>query len=219
MTQHRIDRRHFVGSIALAGAALATGGASVAEATELRVPTGAPDEWDHAWLKQLNTKHRAFFDTRSYSSEIFGYPARYRAAMIDGYGAKAGDIRIIVGLHGAAWPVGIDDTRWASLGIGDFTGIADQAGTKATRNPMRTAAAGSNANTLESAQQQGVIVLLCNNTLRRMARDLATRRNSTADAVYAELRSGVLPGVIVVPAMIAAVGLAQERGASYLANG
>jgi intracellular sulfur oxidation DsrE/DsrF family protein len=221
MTQHRIDRRHFVGTMALA--ALATGGVSLADAADRPADATGPDDWDHSWLKQLNTKHRAFFDTRSYSTEIFGYPSRFRAAMLDGYGARERDIRIVVGLHGTAWAAALDDAHWASLEVGAFASIDDPV-TKArsVRNTVRTGAPGqaAGATTLEGAQAMGVIVLVCNNTLRRVSREMAARKEgATAESVYAELRAGILPNVVVVPAMIAAVGLAQERGASYVFAG
>ena len=222
MTHHRLDRRQFVGTLAVAGAALA-GGSKMAHA-EARPAIGpaGPTDWDHSWLKKLNTKHRAFFDTRTYTTDVFGYPARFRAAMIDGYGAKPGDIQIVVGLHGTAWAAAIDDARWASLGIGAHANIDDPlTKAKSVRNTIRTAPPEqTTAATLESAQRDGAIVLVCNNTLRRNSRELAAKRDgASADAIYAELRAGVLPGVIVVPAMIAATGLAQERGASYLSAG
>jgi hypothetical protein len=39
------------------------------------------------------------------------------------------------------------------------------------------------------------------------------------DEVRAELKSGFLPGVIVVPAMVAAMAVAQSRGAGYVFAG
>lgn len=223
MTHDRIDRRSFVGTLALAGAAVAAGSVPAAAAGSRTLPDAPSADWDHSWLKKLSTKHRTIFDTRSYSTEIFGYPSRYRAAMIDGYGARESDIRIVVGLHGSAWPAALDDARWAALDVGNVASIDDPV-TKARslRNTVRTGATGqpAPATTLEGAQAQGVIVLVCNNTLRRVSRDMAARKEGgNAEAIYGELRAGVLPGVIVVPAMIAAIGLAQERGASYLFAG
>ena len=51
----------------------------------------------------------------------------------------------------------------------------------------------------------------------RVSRELAAKREgATADATYAELRRAILPGVTLVPAMVAAMALAQTKGASYI---
>jgi hypothetical protein len=56
---------------------------------------------------------------------------------------------------------------------------------------------------------------MCNNALQRVAARLAGPAGLPVPDVYAELRAGLVPGVIVVPAHTMLVGLCQERGCTY----
>jgi intracellular sulfur oxidation DsrE/DsrF family protein len=68
-------------------------------------------------------------------------------------------------------------------------------------------------------QSRGAQFLLCNNVLRRVTRTLAGRTGVTYAAMRAELIAGLLPKVIVVPAMAVALGRAQEHGCAYVYAG
>lgn len=212
-----LPRREFLGAVALAGAALAQPG----RASATSVP--GPGDWDHRWLEGLTRKHRTFFDTKSWGGgEAFGYPKRYYDAMVDGYGAKPGDIQVVIGLHGTAWPLALGDDAWAAWQLGEVLGLNDPATqARALRNVARSDEAGAPfaQTSVVAWQRRGAAILLCNNTLRRVSRELsAKRQGSTADAVYEELRLAILPGVTLVPAMVAAIALAQAKGASYVVS-
>lgn len=212
-----LPRRDFFGAVALAGAVLAH--PALASATTL----SGPGDWDHRWLEGLSRKHRTFFDTKSWSGgEAFGYPKRYYDAMVDGYGAKPADIQVVIGLHGTAWPLALGDDAWAAWQLGEVTGLNDP-GTqaRALRNVTHSDEAGAPyaQTSVVAWQKRGAAILLCNNTLRRISRELSAKREgSNADAVYDELRRSIVPGVTLVPAMVAAIALAQAKGASYVVN-
>ncbi|MDX2260635.1 MAG: hypothetical protein SFU84_02915 [Gemmatimonadales bacterium] len=218
MADRSLPRRDFLGAVALTGAVLSR--PAVAAAT----PAAGPGDWDHRWLDGLTRKHRTFFDTKSWGGgEAFGYPKRYYDAMVDGYGAKPADIQVVIGLHGTAWPLALGDEAWAAWQLGEVTGLNDP-GTqaRALRNVTRSDEAGAPfaQTSLVAWQKRGASILLCNNTLRRISRELSAKREgSTADAVYDELRKAILPGVTLVPAMVAAIALAQAKGASYVVSG
>jgi len=55
--------------------------------------------------------------------------------------------------------------------------------------------------------------------LRFVTRTLAKETGATYEATRAELVGGLLPGVTVVPAMVVALGLAQEHGCAYVYAG
>jgi intracellular sulfur oxidation DsrE/DsrF family protein len=208
-------RRRFLGSLALAGAALALPTPSGAQRTPT-VPSG-PDDWDHRWLARLTRPNMLVFDTTGHGNgDLFGGPTRYLDAMRDGYGVAATDVVAVMALHGTAWVAGLDDERWARHAIGRAAAVTDPDTTApATRNIFRTHADRSRP-TLESVQARGTIVLVCNNTLRRVSRELAAGHpDRTAETVYADLRAGILPGVTVVPAVLAALQMAQTRGCAY----
>ncbi len=208
-----IPRRDFLGRVALASAVLAT---------PPRLHAGpTPGEWDNRWLDTLTKKHRVIFDTKTWGgSEAYGYPKRYYEAMVDGYGAKPADIQVVIGLHGTAWPLGLADEAWAAWPLGDVMAMNEPGTqTRAIRNLTRSDEAGAPfaQTSLASWQKRGASILLCNNTLMRVSRELAAKRDgATADATYAELRRAILPGVTLVPAMVAAMALAQAKGASYI---
>jgi intracellular sulfur oxidation DsrE/DsrF family protein len=187
-------------------------------------PGASPDEWDNRWLDGLTRKHRTFFDTKGWGGgEAFGYPKRYYDAMIDGYGAKPTDIQVVIGLHGTAWPLALNDAAWSAWQLGEIVMVNDPATqARALRNVMRSDEAGAPyaLTSLAAWQKRGAAVLVCNNTMRRVSRELAAKREGrTADDVYAELRAAILPGVTLVPAMVAASALAQAKGASYIVSG
>ncbi len=213
-----LPRRDFLGRVVLATALLATPAPAIAASFH------GPDDWDNRWLTGLTRKHRTFFDTKSWGGgEAFGYPKRYYDAMVDGYGAKPADIQVVIGLHGTAWSLALGDAAWASWQLGEVIAINDPATqARALRNVARSDDAGEPyaQTSVVAWQKRGASVLLCNNTLRRASRELAAKREErTADDVYAELRAAILPGVTLVPAMVAASALAQAKGASYVVNG
>jgi hypothetical protein len=51
--------------------------------------------------------------------------------------------------------------------------------------------------------------------MRNLASSLARRRNETVDVTRADLIASFLPGVVLVPAVVAATAMAQERGCAY----
>ncbi|MEI2720562.1 MAG: twin-arginine translocation signal domain-containing protein [Gemmatimonadales bacterium] len=212
-TPAAIPRRDFLGRVALAGAVLA--------APPIVHAAPAPGDWDNRWLDGLTRKHRVIFDTKTWGGgEAFGYPKRYYDAMQDGYGTKPADIQVVIGLHGTAWPLGLADEAWAAWPLGEVVAINEPGGQgRATRNLTRSDEAGAPyaQTSLASWQKRGASILLCNNTLMRVSRELAAKRDGAVpDAVYAELRRAIIPGVTLVPAMVAAMALAQAKGASYI---
>jgi alanine-alpha-ketoisovalerate/valine-pyruvate aminotransferase len=56
---------------------------------------------------------------------------------------------------------------------------------------------------------------MCNNALLAVAGRLAAAVHRPQPEVYQELKAGLNPGVILVPAHTMLIGLCQERGCSY----
>lgn len=210
----RSPRRRFLGSLALAGAAFAL--PAPARAQPLPVSQG-PDDWDHRWLARLTRPNMLIFDTTAHGNgDLFGGPNRYLDAMRDGYGMAADEVLAVMALHGTAWAAVLDDERWVRYEVGRVAGVTDpDTRAPARHNTLRTSADPARP-TLASVQARGVIVVVCNNTLRRVSRELAAAGpDRTVEAVYADLRAGILPGVTVVPAVLAALQMAQTRGCAY----
>ena len=73
--------------------------------------------------------------------------------------------------------------------------------------------------TVDVLQSRGAQFLFCNNVLRFVTQSLAQKTGVSYTAMRAELVTGLLPKVIVVPAIVVALGLAQERGCAYVYAG
>jgi intracellular sulfur oxidation DsrE/DsrF family protein len=69
---------------------------------------------------------------------------------------------------------------------------------------------------LTALQQRGVRFLGCGRSFNALAATLAGAGGDVS-ALEAELHAGVLPGVMIVPAMVIAVNRAQESGITYCA--
>ena len=81
------------------------------------------------------------------------------------------------------------------------------AGQPVTKNPWLTAA--------KALQDRGVVFWMCNNALNNVAGRIANAVQRPQPEVYQELRAGLNPGVIVVPAHTMLVGIVQEKGFTY----
>jgi len=66
---------------------------------------------------------------------------------------------------------------------------------------------------------RGVTFLICDSALRFAAEGLAAKSGRRVEEVHQDLRDGVVRGAVLVPAMIVAIGRAQERGCAYLYSG
>ncbi|HEX3928605.1 MAG TPA: hypothetical protein VHW65_11480 [Gemmatimonadales bacterium] len=196
-----IPRRRFLGGVALTGAVLAL---PVGVVSAAAVPAVAAGAWDDHWLKQLKARHRVIFDCQTLSGDLVGYPGRYLDAMLDGYGAKPGDVQIVIGLSGKAWPAALDDQRWQKYSAaGRFAGNGSR--------PVDAAA-------IAAFQKRGATFLVCDDALLQASQDLAAAGGAgEAATIHTDLRAGLLPAIVAVPAMSAAIALAQQHHCAYIA--
>lgn len=200
-------RRSFLGRL---GTLLAVGVSPAALAAAPR--PFAPDE---RWLLEAaQREHKLFIETGT-----IGDVTALRRAMnfLDAYKADFGvaeqDLGLVVGVHGGAIALALGDALWAKHGLGAITGVKNAAGSPATANPFRRGAPFS----IDSLAARGVHFLACNNSLRRVAGQLAGP-GGDVPAMHASLVAGV-EAMQVVPAMAIAVSRAQERGVPYLVQG
>jgi hypothetical protein len=114
--------------------------------------------------------------------------------------------------------VNASDELYQKFPIGDLWKINDPAtGKPALRNPYlagdgKGMAVGAGVQPL---QARGATFWMCNNALNNVAGRIGNAVQRPQPEVYRELRAGLNPGVIVVPAHTMLLGLAQERGFSY----
>ena len=228
----KTHRRGFLGRII--GAAAALGVTSVGRGAEAQ-PTG-PDEW----IKDVKGTHRCLFDFPQHKNarpllHILNYLNTYSAAYKTAPG-QAGAVGTFYGMGGqSSIPLAFNDAMWAKYGLGDYTGLKDAGGKPYTRNvfhrptgndmhllmeaiqtPTIPIFAGRMpALGIESLQKMGTTFLLCANALGGWCAELEARGKGKAVDLDADLRANLLPGVVIVPAMVIAIEKAQGAGISY----
>lgn len=222
------DRREFLETLALGSMVVAVGAcATAAPAAQTPLPAAPPavneGPWDSTWLDQLRAKHKQIFDVSAYADGggLF-YAKNYFNAHRDAFGTTFPDVQAVLGIHGDAYPVVFSDAIWARYDFGRRVKATDpRTGKPALRNVLWQPREGEEMYeySVNALQPRGAKFILCNNVLRFVTRTLAQESHATYAATRSELIAGLLPGVTVVPAMVVALGLAQERGCAYVYAG
>ena len=188
--------------------------AGLAVAPALRAQASSTDE---SWLNGLSGMHKQIFDV---SSSRGGQPlartANFLDTYVESYGLKDVAINAVVGMHGGALVMGLNDALWAKYELGKRANENDpRTQAPAVRNPF----ASGSPTSIGRLQERGVRFIVCGRAIRRLSGELATAAGTSPDQVRTEILANLLPGVIEVPAMIVAVNRAQEAGLTYVALG
>jgi intracellular sulfur oxidation DsrE/DsrF family protein len=218
-------RRRFIGRLAmLATPAVALHlGASPARGA---VAAAAGVDEPQPWLEALKGKHKTVLDVEQHRN---GHALAQAKGLLDGwrdaFGVPEGEVNVVMGVRGGGVPIVLRDEAWRRFALGAHYEVADAATRVPAAHNVFTAAhvwAGGPVTaeqTVEALQRRGVLFLLCRNTVNGLARRLSAGGHGTPEAVGAELLEGVLPGVVVVPAMLIAFTQLQARGAAYVYAG
>lgn len=212
-----LPRRSFLGGAAAAALGLAAApalGAVVHGA--VTSSTGNPD----AWLEALTGKHRSIVDMPEFHDglppvHILNYLNTYNTA----YNVPDSDINVVGTFYGSTTLLAANDAMWAKYRLGELVGVEGADGTPATRNPWRTSVNALGMTlapaSIEALQRRGVLFIVCNNALNFFTGTIAQARGLDRAAVDADVRANLLPGVVVVPAMVIAIERAQAHGLAY----
>ena len=201
------SRRNF-----LATAAALAGTAMLPRLADAQSQT--PASWDLSWLDHLNGKHKQVFDVESIDAPL--RPVRnWLDAHRDVLGDQAPDLSAIVGIAGKAFPINASDELYKKYPIGEKWKVEDPETKKPALRNIYLEGGKVPENTVRALQARGVIFWQCNNALKGIAKDLAEMLKLPEADVYAELKAGLNPGVILVPAHTMFIGLAQEKGCAY----
>ena len=173
-----------------------------------------------AWLKKATAKHRQLFDSPTSGGGIpLVHIMNYYDTWNKAYGVGDKDINAVGTFYGATTFFGVNDAMWAKYRIGEFLGEKDSTGAPATKNPWREVPVilGMELRqaSVESLQKRGATFILCNNALGIFSGLLAKARGLDAVAVYADLKTNILPGVELIPGMVVAIDQAHAAGLSY----
>jgi intracellular sulfur oxidation DsrE/DsrF family protein len=206
-------RRSFLARIAAAGAALGLPGLAAADEG-----SRAPED---PWMTRVKGSHRVVFHSHEPTNGLcFSWARNFLNTQRESYGAKDEDSTVIVGLNGRAVGMLYNDAMWARYPIAKVLGMPH------ARNPWQSPLDGSGVaatDTVEALRKRGVIVLVCNNSLRmgaiRFHPDGAKSDEATRAAFYADAKANLIPGVEIVPAMIVTLSQAQQRKCGYVYAG
>jgi intracellular sulfur oxidation DsrE/DsrF family protein len=218
-----------IGVAAALGLPLTNAGAASAQSS-------SPD----TWMGEVKGKNRCFFDFPRHLNgvglvHILNYLSTYQAA----YKSAAGTVGAVGTFYGigpgSSIALGFNDAMWAKYGLGEYHGLKDAAGKPYARNPfhrptknelhlvmqaMQTPTIPMFADALpaigiESLQKMGTKFLMCANALGAWCAELEARGKGKAPEIEKDLRSNLLPGVTIVPAMVIAIQQAQDAGIAY----
>jgi hypothetical protein len=204
------SRRDFLGDVARS-AGVAAGIASLPS-----IASASPRErahttpvWDMSWTERLIAPHRAVFELPAIAEGMGLQQARmymegYRAA----YGDK-GESQVVIVMRSAAVPMAFNDILWEKYGV------AQQVKARGTTNPYLS---GGDAS-LATLRDRGAILLACHMATMGQAEMMASRTGADVEAVKAEVRANLAPGVLLMPNGVFAVLCAQDAGCKYFRSG
>lgn len=227
----KTHRRGFLGRIIGTAAALGVAG----EGQRAEAQPAGPDEW----IKGVKGAHRCLFDFPQHKNlapqlHILNYLNTYGQAYKTPGAAGAVGTFYSMGPQ-ASIPLAFNDAMWAKYSLGEYAGLKDASGKPYTRNvfnkptaddlhllmaAMQTPtipalAPAMPALGIESLQKMGTTFLLCANAFGGWCEELQARGKGTSADLMKDLSANLLPGVIVVPAMVIAIEKAQAAGIAY----
>ena len=175
------------------------------------------------WMDELKAKHRTVFDLAAHKNgKPLTQAKNYLDAWRDGFKVPEHDLNLIIGVHGEAIPIVLNDALWARYKIGEQYEVID-GGTKSPG--LRNLFSAQNADagglvtleqSVEDLQRRGVRFVICMNTIAGATKKLSGAGLGAAEEIRMARLGGLLPGVITVPAMLVTLTQLQERGVRYL---
>ncbi len=216
-------RRGFFGRLAAIAALPVAGSAFTRTSHEMGTAQPSPDE---RWLKTLTRKHRVAFDVETHKNgNALLQGKNYLNSWRDAFGVAESDVNLVMAVRGTGIPLVLNDALWQKFHLGEQYGINDPT-TKApgTRNLFIDAnivpgGAVDSGSSVQALQKRGVLFLVCHNTIEGATKKLSAAGFGTPESVRTSILGGIVPGVLVVPAMVIAFTEMQERGVGYIYAG
>jgi intracellular sulfur oxidation DsrE/DsrF family protein len=218
------QRRTFLKQVATGAAVLGTGVlAAPFQSIAAESPSAAISDADE-WFKQVKGKHRIIFDvTAPNGSSPFAWPRVFLMTNAK-TGTPENECGIVVVLRHSAIPYAMNHQLWEKYKFGELFKITDDL-TKApaVKNPFWEPKAGTFKIPgvgdvqigINELQASGVLFCVCDMAITVHSAVVAKSTSQDEAMVKQEWLAAVLPGVLVAPSGIWAVGRAQEHGCAY----
>lgn len=223
-----ISRRSFV-STAVAGAASLLAPAANAQ---LVYTTKDWNTNDFNNLAKLPARVKQLYDVRGIGEGKFLNNIKNSLNGLHfGFGIPDSEIKVVAALHGPVNMLNYDDFIWEKYRIGAWLEVKDPAtGQPATANPWYRSKAGADLHyasqdpnsedsifqdtSIAALQHRGVKFLSCHTATEEQARGLIEHNHLSEqpEQIVREMLSHLLPGVLVVASMVAAIALLQTDG-------
>jgi intracellular sulfur oxidation DsrE/DsrF family protein len=190
-------------------------------------PSRHPED---GWLDQRSGKHRIFIDsaTPNGAGEAILYASNLYNAQKAAYaGGNDPDLAIVVCMRHFATVFAYNDAVWSKYGKA-MSGMLNFTDPKTKEAPSTNLYYNSTAyglsmpnlgNTIEAVTKRGVYFAVCDTATHFLAAQFAPMLGSTADAIYKDLSTGLIPNSRLVSAGVMALTRAQEHGYSVLHAG
>ncbi len=226
----RISRRSFVATVATGVAAVGAAGSAAKAQLVYRESEWKTKDFDR--LVNTPAHVRQVYDTTAIENGLFLNAMKNSLNGLEyGFSIPAGQIQIVAALHGPANAVNYDDYVWSKYHLGEIFKVNDpKTGQAAERNVFYPSKAGKDMQyasrdpddenslyqdtSVQALQSRGVKFLSCHTALEEQARMLVGRLklSATPEDVVKDMMAHVLPGVLIVPSMVASLALLQNRG-------
>ena len=236
MTTNDANRRGFLARLLGAAASATMVASGRAEAQTPVAAASGPD----SWIREVKGTHRCLFDFPQHKNgvprlHVLNYLNTYNEA----YKSAPGSVGAVGTFYSignqSSIALGFNDAMWAKYALGDYLGLKDKTGKAYTRNVFQRPTADDvhlliqafqtpnipelagavPAIGIESLQKMGTKFLLCANALSAWCLELQARGKGKADEIEKDLRSNLVSGVTIVPAMVIAIEKAQAAGIRY----
>jgi intracellular sulfur oxidation DsrE/DsrF family protein len=226
----RISRRSFVGTVATGVAAIAAVGSDAEAQLVYRASEWKMKDFDH--LVNTPARVRQVYDVTGIEHGLFLNGIKNSLNGLEfGFDVPQSQIQIIAALHGPANALNYDDYAWSKYHIGELFKVDDpKTHQPAERNVFYPSKAGKDMHyesndpdnensvyqdtSVQALQSRGVKFLSCHTALEEQARMIVGRLklSATPEDVVKDMMAHALPGVLIVPSMVASLALLQNRG-------
>ena len=205
------SRRSFMSAVtSLAGIA-----AMQATAGEAAGQASTPG--DLGWLDGFKGRHKQVYDFGGVDLTdplpSLRFPRNYLNSIRDVYRLEFPEVNTAVGISNTALPMNMSDAVWQKYGLGERFTIIDPT----TKKPaVRNVFLDGGEFSVKALQARGTVFWQCQYALNFVAQGLADSTGRPLAEVRADLTAGLNPGARLVPSHMLALGLAQERGFTYV---